>query len=63
LISVRGGAYNAGGVYVNFMMDEGEGCLKTTFSDNYERSVKIFDKYDPNSLFRVNQNIELTPLN
>lgn len=49
--------YSAGGAYVNFMMDEGEERVEATYGGNYERLVKIKDKYDPNNLFRVNQNI------
>jgi FAD/FMN-containing dehydrogenase len=49
--------YSAGGAYVNFMMDEGEERVKATYGDNYERLVAIKDKYDPDNLFRVNQNI------
>lgn len=50
--------YSAGGAYVNFMMDEGEERVKATYGDNYERLVTIKNKYDPNNLFRVNQNIK-----
>jgi FAD/FMN-containing dehydrogenase len=50
--------YSAGGAYVNFMMDEGEERVKATYGDNYERLVAIKDKYDPDNLFRVNQNIK-----
>jgi hypothetical protein len=50
--------YSAGGAYVNFMMDEGEDRVKATYGDNYERLVTIKNKYDPNNLFRVNQNIK-----
>ena len=49
--------YSAGGAYVNFMMDEGEERVKATYGENYERLVTIKRKYDPNNLFRVNQNI------
>lgn len=49
--------YSAGGAYVNFMMDEGEERVKATYGENYERLVMIKRKYDPNNLFRVNQNI------
>ncbi|MEJ6979543.1 FAD-binding oxidoreductase [Pedobacter sp. P351] len=52
--------YSAGGAYVNFMMDEGEDRVKATYGDNYERLVSIKNKYDPNNLFRVNQNIKPT---
>jgi hypothetical protein len=53
--------YSAGGAYVNFMMDEGEDRIKATYGDNYERLVTIKNKYDPNNLFRVNQNIKPAP--
>jgi hypothetical protein len=49
--------YSAGGAYVNFMMDEGEDRVKASYKDNYKRLVEIKNKYDPNNLFRVNQNI------
>jgi FAD/FMN-containing dehydrogenase len=52
--------YSAGGAYVNFMMDEGEERVKATYGDNYGRLVTIKNKYDPNNLFRVNQNIKPT---
>ncbi|HEY0898126.1 MAG TPA: FAD-binding oxidoreductase [Sphingobacteriaceae bacterium] len=50
--------YSAGGAYVNFMMDEGEDRVKATYGENYERLVMIKNKYDPENLFRVNQNIK-----
>ena len=52
--------YSAGGAYVNFMMDEGGDRIKATYRDNYERLVEVKNKYDPNNLFRVNQNIKPT---
>jgi hypothetical protein len=39
-------------------MDEGQERVKATYRDNYERLVKIRDKYEPNNLFRVNQNVK-----
>lgn len=49
--------HSAGGAYVNFLMDEGEERVKATYGENYKRLVAIKDKYDPDNLFRVNQNI------
>jgi FAD/FMN-containing dehydrogenase len=49
--------YSAGGAYVNFLMDEGEDRVKATYRDNYERLLAIKSKYDPDNIFRVNQNI------
>ena len=53
--------YSAGGAYVNFLMEEGEERVRATYRDNYERLVAIKRKYDPENLFRVNQNIRPTP--
>ena len=50
--------YTMGGAYVNFMMEEGEDRIKATYRDNFERLVAIKNKYDPNNLFHVNQNIK-----
>ena len=54
--------FNQGGAYVNFMMDdEQEGRLEATYGDNYKRLAAIKATYDPNNLFRVNQNITPVP--
>lgn len=50
--------YSAGGAYVNMMMDEGEERVKAAYRDNYDRLASVKAKYDPNNLFRVNQNIK-----
>lgn len=51
--------HSAGGAYVNFMMnDEGQERVRATYRDNYLRLVKIKAEYDPDNLFRVNQNIQ-----
>jgi FAD/FMN-containing dehydrogenase len=52
--------FSAGGAYINFMMEEGEDRIKATYGNNYERLVAIKNKYDPQNLFRVNQNIKPT---
>ncbi len=52
--------FSAGGAYVNFMMEEGEDRIKATYGENYDRLVAIKNKYDPENLFRVNQNIRPT---
>jgi FAD/FMN-containing dehydrogenase len=50
--------FNLEGAYVNFMMDdEGEARVKAAFGDNYGRLAALKQKYDPDNLFRVNQNI------
>lgn len=50
--------YSSGGAYSNFMMDEGQERVKASYRHNYDRLTKIKKKYDPNNLFRVNQNIK-----
>lgn len=50
--------HSAGGAYVNFMMDEGGDRVKATYRGNYPRLQKIKRQYDPDNLFRVNQNIK-----
>ena len=50
--------YSSGGAYSNFMMNEGQDRVKASYKNNYERLTKIKKKYDPNNLFRVNQNIK-----
>lgn len=49
--------YSAGGAYINFMMDEGTDRVRATYRDNYDRLAAIKAKFDPDNLFRVNQNI------
>ena len=49
--------YSAGGAYVNFMMDEGQERVRATYRDNYDRLAQIKAQYDPDNVFRVNQNI------
>jgi len=50
--------YSAGGAYVNFMMDEGHARVQATYRGNYDRLARIKATYDPDNVFRVNQNIE-----
>ena len=50
--------YSAGGAYVNMMMDEGGERVRASYRGNYARLAQIKAKYDPENLFRVNQNIQ-----
>lgn len=53
--------FTEGAAYVNFMMDdEGDARIRATYGANYERLQAIKAKYDPDNLFRVNQNIHGT---
>ncbi len=49
--------YAAGGAYVNFMMDEGQERVQATYGANYPRLQQVKKEYDPENVFRVNQNI------
>lgn len=50
--------YNLDGAYPNFMMeDEGDTRLRATYGENYSRLTALKAKYDPQNLFRVNQNL------
>ena len=49
--------YAAGGAYVNFMMDEGQARVKATYGANHPRLARVKAQYDPDNVFRVNQNI------
>jgi FAD/FMN-containing dehydrogenase len=47
-----------GGVYVNFMPeDEAQRVRAGAYGANYERLAQLKAKYDPDNLFRMNQNI------
>jgi FAD/FMN-containing dehydrogenase len=50
--------FSAGGGYVNMMMDEGQERVRASYRDNYDRLARVKATYDPDNLFRVNQNIE-----
>ncbi|MEO6958478.1 MAG: FAD-binding oxidoreductase [Burkholderiaceae bacterium] len=49
--------FASGGVYVNFLTaDEGD-RVRSAYGQNYDRLTRIKRKYDPDNLFRTNQNI------
>ncbi len=50
--------FSNGGVYLNFIGDEGEDRVIAAFGlENYERLAAVKAKYDPENFFRLNQNI------
>jgi FAD/FMN-containing dehydrogenase len=49
---------SAGGAYVNFLMDEGQDRVKAAYRGNYDRLARVKDRYDPDNIFHVNQNIQ-----
>ncbi len=47
-----------GGVYVNFLTEDEGDRVRAAFGINYDRLTAIKRAYDPNNLFRMNQNIK-----
>ena len=50
--------HSAGGAYVNMYMDEGQERIRRSYRDNYDRLVSTKRRYDPDNVFRINQNIQ-----
>jgi hypothetical protein len=49
--------FASSGAYVNFMTQEEGDRIRAAYGRNYDRLVKVKNQYDPNNLFRLNQNI------
>jgi FAD/FMN-containing dehydrogenase len=49
--------YTLGSGYVNFQMDEGQDRVRGMYRENYDRLAELKAHYDPENVFRVNQNI------
>jgi len=49
--------FTTGGVYVNYLGDEGEQRVRAAYGANYDRLAAVKATYDPHNLFRLNQNI------
>ena len=47
-----------GGVYVNFMPEDETGPGQGAYGGNYARLTALKAKYDPDNLFRMNQNVQ-----
>ena len=46
------------GGYINFMSEDDQSRIRANYKGNYDRLVEIKRKYDPDNVFRVNQNIK-----
>jgi FAD/FMN-containing dehydrogenase len=49
--------FASGGVYVNFLTADESGRVAAAYGPNYARLAQVKRRYDPDNLFRVNQNI------
>jgi FAD/FMN-containing dehydrogenase len=49
--------FAAGSAYVNFMPADEAGRVAEAYGANYRRLAQVKERYDPNNLFRLNQNI------
>jgi hypothetical protein len=50
--------FSSGGAYVNMMMEEGQERVRASYGKNYDRLASVKATYDPDNVFRVNQNIQ-----
>ncbi len=50
--------FATGGVYVNFLTDDERDRIRTAYGTNYQRLAQVKRRYDPDNLFRMNQNIK-----
>ena len=51
--------FATGGVYADNLGEEGEERVRAAYGANYARLAALRAKYDPDNLFRLNQNIRL----
>jgi hypothetical protein len=55
--------HSSGGPYVNFLTDEGPDRVRAAYgAATYRRLVAVKNAYDPDNVFRVNQNIPPEPV-
>jgi FAD/FMN-containing dehydrogenase len=50
--------FATGGAYVNFLTADEADRVRAAYGPNYDRLAQVKRKYDPDNLFRMNQNIE-----
>jgi FAD/FMN-containing dehydrogenase len=50
--------FTTGGIYLNFIGDEGQDRVRAAYGPNYDRMARIKGQYDPENVFRGNQNIQ-----
>lgn len=47
--------------YVNYLSADDAGYTRDAYGPNYDRLVELKRRYDPNNIFRLNQNIDPSP--
>jgi len=52
--------FATGGVYANNLGDEGDERVRAAYGPSYARLQAVKDKYDPDNVFRLNQNVKPT---
>jgi FAD/FMN-containing dehydrogenase len=57
----RTAVFSSVGVYVNNLGDEAPDQVRRAYGSNYERLAALKRRYDPENLFRLNQNIRPMP--
>jgi FAD/FMN-containing dehydrogenase len=60
-LSETAAPFAMGSVYVNFMPEDESDRVGSAYGANYRRLAEIKRRYDPDNLFRMNQNIR--PIN
>ena len=56
-VSAQVAPHSRGGGYVNYVADEGEASVRGAYGGRYDRLVALKDRYDPENVFGLNQNI------
>lgn len=50
--------FASGGIYLNFIGDEGQDRVRAAYGPNYDRIARVKGQYDADNIFRGNQNIK-----
>jgi FAD/FMN-containing dehydrogenase len=54
--------HTATGAYLNFLENEGDGRIREAYpTETYRRLAEVKRRYDPDNIFRLNQNIQPAP--
>ena len=49
--------YAVGSAYINFMPEDELDRVESAYGGNYKRLAEVKRRYDPQNLFRMNQNV------